>query len=161
VGPNWEQILMTHAGRVGLLYTLGSVTNNFSLVLKQWLIWKSPLLKGAPSLCLPYHRPFVDCPGIDSVLCGEVTWDRSSYMKLKYNNNNNNNNNKNNNNNIFITQFAKRQIHNLSSFSDSAINFQYPVVSLRSSSNCLCLSPGFSVSYTFPSVSCFWRKFRR
>jgi hypothetical protein len=51
-----------------------------------------------------------------------------------------------------------RILHALPS-SASSFNFQYPLVSLRSSSSCLQLLPRLHFTSVFPSVRCFRRQF--
>ena len=59
---------------------------------------------------------------------------------------------------------AKRFLHILRSRA-SSFNSQYPLLSLRSSSNCLCLLPCLLVTsicpFIFPSITCFRRQFLR
>ena len=44
-------------------------------------------------------------------------------------------------------------------FSASTFSFQYPLISLRSSSSCLCLLCGLPVIFILPSITCCRRQF--
>ena len=56
---------------------------------------------------------------------------------------------------------SKRVLHREGS-SASSFYFQYLLVSLRSSSNCVCLLPRLPVTSIFPSVMCFrWQSLRK